>query len=196
MSSPLSDALENAVNNKIEELKERQKNRIEIAMERTEERVKDKIGHMIKEGLDEYYEGYSPYMYVRTNQLKDSGSVSAKTKQFKKNGIIGFQYGAIFDESKMDHSVYMLNIIHKHKKDSGVWQRQYKYIDEDVDEKMILDNFRFGEHPNTGVNQGLFWQMESEGERAGKIPDAITEWKKSGAIKEIFLNELQKLKKK
>ena len=197
MSSPLSDALEKAIDKKIEKLEERQKNRVEIAMEKTEERVKEKIGEIIKsEGLDPYYEGYSPSMYVRTNQLKNSRAVSAKTEPFNKNGLVGFRYGARFDESKMDHTVYMLNMVYKHKKDSGIWQRQYEYHDEDVDEKEILDNFRFGIHPNTGVEQGIFWQMESEGERSGRIPDAIIAWKKNGAIKEIFLDELRKLKKK
>ena len=198
MSSPLSDALENALNKKAEELKEKQKNRIEIAMEQTEARVKDKIGELIKDGLKSYYEGYDPVMYVRTKQLRDSGAASPKTKSFKKNGLVGFQYGAIFDPDRMDHSVYELKIVYKHKKDSGVWEKKYTYHD-DVNEQDILDNFRFGLHPlgarGAFIEQGIFWKMEEEGGREGSIVDAIIQWKKSGAIKDIFLEELKKLKK-
>lgn len=195
MSSPLSDALEKAVNQKLEEVEKKTKNRVEIAMDNTETIVRDKIGEFIKDGLKSYYDGYKPSMYVRTNQLKDSGAAMPKTKPFNRNGVVGFKYGAIFDEGRMDHSVYMLNMIYKHKKDGGVWQRQYEYHDDDVNEKDILDNFRFGIHPNTGVEQGIFWRMEEEGGREGSIVDAIINWKKDGAIKDIFLDEFKKLMK-
>lgn len=199
MSSPWSDALENALNKKAEELKEKQKNRIEIAMEQTEARVKEQIGAFIKDGLQDYYEGYDPVMYVRTEQLMKSGAASPKTESFKKNGLVGFRYGARFDPDRMDHSVYELKIVYKHKKDSGQWEKKYTYHDDDVNEQDILDNFRFGLHPlgarGAFIDQGIFWKMENEGGREGSIVDAIIQWKQSGAIKNIFLEELKKLKK-
>lgn len=196
MSSPLSDAFEKAVEQKVEEQKEKAKNRIEIAMDNTEQRVKEKISEMIRvEGLESYYSGYTPSMYVRTNQLKNSGAASAKTESFNRNGTVGFKYGARFDESLMDHSEYLLHIVYKHKKDNGTWEKDYLYHDDDVNEKKILDNFRFGIHPNTGVEQGIIWKMDSEGGRDGAIPNAIKNWKNSGAIKNIFLEELKKSKK-
>ena len=200
MSSPLSDALNKAVNKKVEEFEEKSKNKFEIALEKTEERVRQKVDEILeRDGLDFYYSGYKPHMYVRTNQLRDSGAVSAKTESFNKNGMMGFSYGAVFNEDLMDHSVYELHMVYKHKKDGGKWERNYTYYDDDVDEKKILDNFRFGLHPlgvpGAYIDQGIIWKTEEEGGREGRVVDKIKKWKQSGAIKDIFLEELQKLKK-
>lgn len=200
MSSRASDILQNSVDNIVKEITKSTKNKFEIAMESTAERVKEEIGKIIKkDGLEFYYNGYDPVMYVRTNQLKDSGAVSPKIELFKKNGMIGFFYGARFDESLMDHRVYNLKMVYKHKKDNRRWEREYTYIDDDVDEEKILDNFRFGLHP-LGYNdcykdQGLIWKTEEEGGREGRLVNKIARWKQSGAIKDIFLDEFKKLKK-
>ena len=58
-----------------------------------------------------------------------------------------------------------------------------------ANEEIILQNFRSGEHPNTGVNQGPIWKQGM----IGTAPDTLRRWKNSGAIKEIFIEEFRKL---
>lgn len=194
MSSPLSDALKNAVNKKIQDEEKKQKNRVEIAMENTERRVAEKIKEIIEVyGLNFYYDGYDPSMYVRTGNLRHSGAISPFIKEFKKNGYLGFQYGANFDESLMDHRHYFLHIVYKHKRDNGMSEWYYAYHDENVNEKKILDNFRAGKHPlgkkDVFLEQGPIWMNGM----IGAAPDALRQWKNSGAIKDIFKEELRKL---
>lgn len=190
MSSPLSDAFKNAVNNKAEEIEEKSNNKVKIAMRRTEDRVREKISEIIEiYGMDFYYGGYKPSMYVRTNNLRESGAVSPFIGEFTKSGYIGFQYGAEFNEDLMDHSEYYLNIVYKRKKHEGSWSKKYLYHDDDVNEKEILDNFRAGVHPNTPVRQGAIWLKDMK----GVAPDALRQWKNSGAIQKIFKEEFGKL---
>lgn len=194
MSSPLSDAFKNAVNKKAEELETKSTNKVIIAMRNTEERVRKKIQEIIEiYGMDFYYNGYKPRMYVRTNDLRNSGAVSPFIKEYKKNGYIGFQYGAEFDEDLMDHSEYYLNIVYNRKKHDGQWSKMYLYHDDNVDEKEILDNFRAGKHPlgkkGLFVEQGPIWMKGM----SGMAPDALRQWKNSGAIQDIFREEIRKL---
>lgn len=171
MSSPLSDALQKAVENKLEEETRKTKNRVEIAIEKTEKRVEDKIQEIIEtDALNFYYEGYTPKHYKRTFQLPKA--ISPVTNEFTKGVYIGFDYGASFDASKMCHVK------------RGKSKRKIK-----ANEKIILKNFRSGEHPNTGVSQGPIWMQGM----IGSAPDALREWKNSGAIKEIFMQEFRNL---
>jgi hypothetical protein len=194
MSSPLSDAFKNAINRKTDEIEKDSKNKVVIAMRNTEERVREKIKEIIEVyGMTPYYNGYTPSMYVRTNNLRDSGAVSPFINEYKKNGYIGFQYGANFDEDLMDHSEYYLHMVYKRKKHEGQWERDYLYHDDDVNEKDILDNFRAGKHPlgkkGAFFEQGPIWMKDMN----GMAPDALREWKNSGAIQDIFKEELMKL---
>ena len=171
MSSPVSDAFKNAVNKKIEEETKKTKNRVEVAMERTEKRVEEKIQEIIEEhALNFYYEGYAPKHYTRTFQLPKA--ISPITEEFTKGVYIGFNYGASFDEGAMHH-------VKRGKSKKKI----------EVDEKLILDNFRAGKHPNTGVEQGAIWKQGM----TGVAPDVLRAWKNSGAIKEIFMQEFRSL---
>ena len=190
MSSPLSAALRNAVINKVEEIKDDSKNKVVIAMRRTEERVADKIQEIIwRYGLDYYYGGYSPSMYVRTGNLRHSGAIKPFINEFKSGGSIGFQYGAEFDSGLMDHSLLTICVEYDRKRDGQHVTKFYTYEDGDVDEDAILSNFRAGIHPNTGVEQGAIWMSGM----TGMAPDALRIWKNSGAIQAIFKEELMSL---
>lgn len=192
MSSPLSDAFRKAAEQHIEGQEKKVKNRVEIAMENTEKRVAEKIQEIIwRYGLDFYYNGYNPIMYVRTGNLRHSGAISPYINEFKKNGMIGFQYGAEFDESLMDHRMLTVKVEYDRKRDGKHIEKYYSYVNEDADEKAILDNFRAGIHPNTDVNQGPIWMKGL----TGAAPDALRLWKNSGAIQNIFKEELHKLMK-
>lgn len=197
MSSPLSDAFKQAVENDKEKQEKKMKNRVEIAMENTEQRVAEKIQEIIwRYGLDFYYDGYSPIMYVRTGNLRHSGAIAPYINEFKKNGMIGFQYGAEFDESLMDHSMLTIKVEYDRKRDGRHVEKFYSYKNEDVDEKAILDNFRAGRHPlgvpDAFFEQGPIWMKGM----TGVAPDALRLWKDSGAIKDIFKEEIGKLMKK
>ena len=190
MSSPLSDAFRNAVINRVEEIKDESKNKIVIAMRRTEERVANKIQEIIwRYGLDYYYDGYGPSMYVRTGNLRHSGAIKPWINEFKSGGHIGFQYGAEFDAGLMDHSTLTIHVEYDRKKDGKHITKFYTYEDNDVNEAAILSNFRAGVHPNTGVEQGAIWMPGM----TGAAPDALRIWKNSGAIQAIFKEVLMKL---
>ena len=192
MSSPLSDAFKNAVEDDKKEKEKRSKNRIEIAMANTEKRVAEKIQEIIWQyGLDYYYNGYDPIVYVRTGNLRHSGAISPFISEFKSNGIIGFQYGAEFDAGLMDHRSLTVHVEYDRKKDGQHVEKYYSYEYKDVDEEIILENFRKGIHRKTGVNQGTIWLSGMR----GVAPDALKLWRDSGAIKKIFQEELGKLTK-
>ena len=173
MSTPLSDAFRKAANEKIKEVEGQQKNRVEIAMERTEKRVADKIQEIIEVyGLNFYYEGYDPKWYKREYQLPKA--VWPMVDEFTQNGYIGFNYGANFEANNMHHSK------------RGKSKSKIK-----ANERIILANFRAGIHPNTEVEQGAIWLKGMY----GAAPDALRQWKNSGAIKDIFMEEFRNLMK-
>lgn len=192
MSSPLSDAFRNAVIKRAEEIEEKSNNKVITAMRRTEERVAEKIQEIISTyGFDNYYTGYDPVMYVRTRNLRDSGAVKPFINEYKKGAYIGFQYGAEFDAGLMDHSVLTIHVEYFRKRDNKYVNKVYSYDDDNVDEEAILNNFRAGIHPNTGVEQGPIWMQGMQ----GMAPEALRQWKNSGAIQSIFKEELIKLLK-
>ena len=173
MSTPLSDAFRKAANEKMKEVEGKQKNRVEIAMERTEKRVEDKRQEIIEEyALNFYYDGYTPKSYKRTYQLPRA--IWPLILEFRHGGQIGFNYGANFNANFMNHTK------------RGKSKRKIE-----PDEEIILDNFRAGKHPNTGVEQGSIWMPGME----GNAPDAIRAWKNTGAIQKIFMEEFRKLTK-
>lgn len=192
MSSPLSEAFRNAVIKRAEEIEEQSSNKVIIAMRRTEERVAEKIQEIITAyGFDYYYNGYTPTMYVRTDNLRNSGAVKPFINEYKKGGYIGFQYGAEFDAGLMDHSILTIRVEYDRKRDNKHVEKLYSYEKDNVDEEAILNNFRAGVHPNTSVNQGAIWMQGLE----GMAPEALRQWKNSGAIQSIFKEELIKLLK-
>ena len=192
MSSPLSDAFKNVVSKKVEEIEKESENKVVIAMRNTEDQVAEKIQEIIwRYGLDYYYDGYNPRMYVRTGNLRHSGAIKPFINEFKKSGNIGFQYGAEFDASLMDHRMLTIHVEYDRKKDGQHVEKFYSYENESVDEEAILNNFRSGIHPNTSVNQGEIWTSGMN----GMAPDALRLWKNSGAIQSIFKEELMKLLK-
>lgn len=188
MSSPLSDGLNKAIKNHEKDTDKKIKNNVQLAMEATEKRVEEKMKWFLEVlGVGGYYNEYTPSMYVRTKQL--TNAVMSYTEPFDDGKQIGFDFGAKFNEDFMDHSVYYLNIRYKHRKDAGEWSKKYLYHDDNVDESKILESFRNGEHPNTGVNNGAIW---AEG-RIGFIPDEVRKWVNNGGISRIFKEELEKL---
>ena len=179
MSSPLSDALEAMVNKEFEEREKKIKNRMEVAMDNTEARTKDKIQEIIDEdAVAAYYGGYSPIMYVRIGQL--GNSIKPVILSVRGGGTIGFDFGASFDVGAMDHSVLTI----RNRKG-----KTYTYSGHNADEGKILENFRAGEHPNTGVHQGAIWQDGMIGSAA----EELKTWVKAGNIRKIFREEIQKL---
>ena len=188
MPSPLSDALNQAINKHKEETEKKLKNNVQLAMDATERKVKEKMEWFIKVlGTGGYYNEYTPSMYNRTGQLKNA--IMSHTESFDDGRQVGFDFGAKFNEDLMDHSTYYLTIRYRHRKDAGEWSKTYLYHDDNPDETAILENFRAGVHPNTGVNNGPIWMPGN----VGFVPDEIRKWVNSGGIATIFKSELKKL---
>lgn len=184
MSSLPSDVIKRTIEEHKEETEKNVKNRAEIAMERTAKRIENEINQLIEKYTESYYSGYTPKVYSRTGNLKDSGAMKAYTEEHRSNGFIGFEYGAEFDAGLMDHSTLTLYPGRMRKRDGA----PYTYPNPDADEEKILENFKIGQHPNTSVNTGSIWGPEL----SGAIPDILREWGKSGKIKSIFLEEFYK----
>lgn len=140
----MNDMLEDAVND--------YRKQIEKALKRAEQRIRVRMQDIINEYmLDDYYNGYTPKMYVRIFQLQKS--VGPYTEFGSKDNVFAIAFGIEDEESPygfgaMDHSNYSIKVTYHRKKKSGVWEKTYNYHDEDVDEKDIFENFMAGIHPN------------------------------------------------
>lgn len=142
------------INDMIDDIVDDYRKQVEKALRRAEQRIKVRMQDIINEYmLDNYYNGYRPKMYVRIFELQKS--VGPYTKFSNNNNVFSIAFGIEDEESPygfsaMDHSHYQIKITYQRKKKPGVWERLYDYVDEDVDEEEIFDNFLAGIHPNVG----------------------------------------------
>lgn len=140
-----SDALDKIV----EEYREQVRKALKVA----EQKIRIKMQEIIQEYmLDDYYNGYTPKMYVRINQLQNSVGPYTELKEQNNAFAIGFgiETGDPYGPDAMDHSLLILNVQYKRKKSSGTWESTYTYDNNYVDEKIIFENFLAGIHPNVG----------------------------------------------
>lgn len=141
------------VNDMIDDIVNDYRKQVAQALKRAEQKVKVRMQEIIQEYmLDNYYNGYTPKMYVRIYQLQKSVGPYTELKDF--NNIFALGFGIEDDEpygySAMDHSKYQIKVTYQRKKKSGVWEKTYEYEDDNVNEEYIFENFLAGIHPNVG----------------------------------------------
>ena len=141
------------INEDIDNIVNDYRKQVEQALIRAEKRIRVRMQEIIREDmLDDYYDGYTPKVYVRTFQLENS--VGPYTELKSANNVFGLSFGIETDNpygpGAMDHSE--LTLIYNRKGGGDPWKRTY--IKDNVDEKAIFENFLEGIHPNiTGASK-------------------------------------------
>lgn len=204
----MSKLLRRAVSEYTDEMAKEENKKIETALDRTMDRVKDKVEEYLKVMSQAYYEGYDPISYIRTMQLQKSATrpVNPSAKITTHGNMTSLSFGVTWDESTMNHSKYTVKARwydKKHKKWKDVKKSKTYTVNpgkkggSSVDEEVILGFFQEGCHPNASLDGFTHYPTPSplftEETKEGYIPDLITEWVESGALQEIFNDELRKL---
>lgn len=195
MASDMSKMLKRAA----ESCADEEDRKIQIALNKTMVRVEEKLDEILTEYMVQaYYNGYSPIEYVRSFQL--GNAVKSYAEKYTHGSTMGFNFGAIFDETKMNHSVYKIRVKWYRKRKKQWVTKEYtvnkKKHKNKAKELAILEAFQEGIHPNavpagfTGTPNGspLFNDALE-----GVVPEIVEAWVENGGIKDIFLEELNKL---
>ena len=208
MASEMSRMLRRAVDEYTDEIARQENKNIEIALGKTMDRIKEKIEEYLKLMSIAYYAGYHPLVYVRTKQLEKSATrpVNPSAKIRTSGDTSTLSFGVTWDESTMNHSTYTVKARwydKKRKKWKDVKKSKTYTVNvgkkggSPVDEEAILWLFQEGIHPKASL-EGITSMptpspLFTEETREGYIPDLITEWVETGALQEIFNDELKKL---
>lgn len=208
MASEMSNLLRRAVNEYTDEIAKKENKNIEIALDRTMDRIKEKVEEYLKIMSSAYYKGYDPISYIRTMQLQKSATrpVNPSAKITTHGNMTSLSFGVTWDESTMNHSKYTVKARwydKKRKKWKDVKKSKTYTVNvgkkggSPVDEEAILELFQEGIHPKASLEGMTSFPTPSplftEETKEGYIPDLITEWVESGALQEIFNDELRKL---
>ena len=131
------------------------KNKEDKAFKNTMNRMEAELFEIMKKvTVYNFYNGYSPTVYKRTNQLENDGVIRIRLDNTSTINSFSFDIIPIYDESSMDHS--KLTLIYqpmKNKKPFGE-PKEYTYTLENVDEEEILElALGAGIHRNVGVAQ-------------------------------------------
>ena len=207
MASDMSKMLKRAAESCANEMAKEADNKIQIALKRTMERVENKIDEIVEEYMvNAYYNGYSPVEYIRTYQL--GKAVKSYTEPYVGGSMAGFSLGVIFDEDQMNHKNYRIKVKYYNNRKNKWVEKEYplkgrrKSYKHSVDELEILEAFQDGIHPNavpagmTSTPNGMpLWKDIGDDEKDGVVPAIIEAWADDDGIKDIFLDELNKLYK-
>lgn len=140
-------------NDEINDIVEEYRKQVGRALKVAEQKIRIRMKEIIQEYmLDDYYGGYEPKVYIRTNQLENS--VGPYTELKSSGNVFGIAFGietdSPFGPGAMDHSILTLRYVRKNN--SEPWEKTYdksgsKYP---VKEEEIFNNFLEGIHPNVG----------------------------------------------
>lgn len=144
------------INDAIDDIVNDYRKQVWAALQRVEKIVKVRMQEIIQEDmLDDYYNGYTPKLYVRIYQLEKSVGPYVKLTDIGNNFNLAFgiDVDPPYGPSAMQHSGEgILTLRYTRKTSSEPWQKSYDKIVEDKEkfEKIIFENFLEGIHPNVG----------------------------------------------
>lgn len=207
MSSDMSKLLKRAVNEYTDEIAKEENKKIQIALDRTMRRIQEEVDEYLEWMSDAYYDGYEPILYERSMQLKrkETRPVNPYAEINVNGNMSNLSFGVVFNERSMDHSSYTVKARWYDKKNKQ-WKDVKKSKTYTVTpgkkggkkpkEKTILRLFQQGIHPNASL-EGITdmptpMPLFTDAKR-GAVPDMIEQWVESGALQDIFNNELKKL---
>lgn len=173
------------VNDMIDDIVNDYRKQVAQALKRAEQEIRVKMQEIIQEYmLDDYYQGYTPKLYVRIYQLEKS--VGPYTELKEAGNTFGLAFGIDTDDpygpGAMDHSE--LTVRYSRKKRDDPWKKTYDKTGK-VDEEEIFENFLAGIHPNVGQAKSHHIR-----ERVGQRLDYFLEWD----APHIISQELDKIK--
>lgn len=199
MASDMSKIVKQAARSCADEIEREEDRKIKIALDKTMVLVEEKLDEILTEYMvAAYYNGYSPVEYIRSLQL--GKAVKSYTDPYTSGTTMGFEFGAIFDEKKMNHSTYKIKVRWYRKRKKQWAEQTYtvtpKKRTRKVDELAILESFQDGIHPNA-VPAGFTSTPNASplfnDDKNGIVPEVIEAWVEDGGIQDIFLEELNKL---
>ena len=164
----------------------------EKAFKRTMKRIESELFEIMKQvTVYNFYNGYFPKIYKRTNQLESV--VSIRLDDTSTVNAFSFDIIPRYDESKMDHSeLTMLYQPMKNKKPFGK-PKEYVYHLDDVDEEKIMEmTLGAGYHPNVGTahTSAPIWLNDED--NTGILFDSLENFIKENASR-IYNEEYDKL---
>jgi hypothetical protein len=129
-------------NDEINDIVEEYRKQVGRALKVAEQKIRIRMKEIIQEYmLDDYYGGYEPKVYIRTNQLENS--VGPYTELKSSGNVFGIAFGietdSPFGPGAMHHTRYQT------KKSGEPCKHSYPASEED-----IFENFLAGIHPNVG----------------------------------------------
>lgn len=201
MASNVSREFERAFEEAMNEIDKK----MEIAFKRTMKRMEAELFEVMKKAtVQNFYHGYFPSVYQRTYQLHKAISLEVKDKSH--GNIMSFNVIPEYDESEMDHSVYKVKAVYKHRKkdkSTGKYKHTgktsvYEYTvrlkdNKKPDEEKIMEmTLGAGFHPNVGTanTDAPIW-LDDEDD-TGVLFDALEDYVNQNASR-IFNEEYDKL---
>ena len=165
------------INNQIDDIVDDYRKQVKQALQRAEQKVKVRMQEIIDEYMiGDYYGGYTPKVYIRTNQLPNS--VGPYTELGELGNVFSISFGIDTDSpygpGAMHHTRY------QQKKSGEPCKHSYPANEQD-----IFDNFLAGIHPNVGP--------AGTGNIRARVSEAL-DYFLDFEIEYIINNELSKIK--
>lgn len=200
MASMIEREFERAFDEAMKEIDKK----MEIAFQRTMKRMEAELFDVMQEAtVKNYYRGYYPHVYIRTNQLYKA--ISLEVNDISHGNIMSFDVSPEYDESDMDHSVYQINATYKHRKKNkrtgkteftgkvSTYKCTVKLNKKKPDEEKIMEmTLGAGYHPKVGTagTQAPIWLDDDDD--TGILFDALEKYVNENANR-IFNEEYNKL---
>lgn len=191
MASSISRDMEKAMADAMNEIDKKMEKAFKNAMKR----IEPKLFEVMKEAsVKNYYNGYFPHVYIRTNQLHKAISLSLKDTSY--GDMFAFSVLPKYDESDMDHREYDILATYKHKKNKKYTGKVSTYkchvkLKKKPDEEEIMEmTLGAGYHPKVGTagTDAPIWTEDDE----GVLIDALQEYVNKN-FEKIFNEEYDKL---
>jgi hypothetical protein len=111
MASKVEDVFLDAWKNTQEEIFKKEEKAFKNAMDRITKGLNEV---MRKATVENFYDGYTPEIYVRTGEL--AKAISLTTDDISVGDSFMFSIHPVYDETKMNHQTYKVHGKYKHKK--------------------------------------------------------------------------------
>lgn len=169
--------------------------KMEKAFKNAMKRIEPELFEVMKEAsVQNYYGGYFPHVYIRTDQLHKAISISLKDTSY--GDMFAFSVLPKYDESEMNHSEYDIIATYKHKKNKKFTGKVSTYkchvkLKKKPDEEEIMETtLGYGWHPKVGTagTEAPIWTEDDEGVLIDALQDYVNK-----NFERIFNEEYDKL---
>lgn len=195
MASSISGEFERIMAEAMKEIDKK----MEKAFQNTMKRMETELAQVMEKAtVQNYYKGYSPHVYQRTNQLYKAISLEVEDDSY--GNSFSFQVIPIYDESDMDHSEYDIIATYKHKKNKkptgkvSMYKCHVKLKNKPNEEEIMETTLGSGWHPRVGTVRTIapIWEADDDGEDDGYLFEQLEDYIQKNT-KRIFNEEYDKL---